>query len=359
MKKKGLIALAALVSGFVLPLGAQAEVKVSDDLSIYGDGRARFEMDSRTNSSLVDQERDRFRYRLRVGFKYNANPNLELGGRLASGNPDANSPHEWLGGSSGTTTGDSGFNKDTISIDKAYVKGKYMDGWAWFGKNSMPLWGQNEYFWDDDVNPEGIAAGYTLKGIGPLSVTLQGGYFLIKEVGWSAKSKDDDFDLTTYQGVVKAGFDVAEITAAYGVVVTDGGATVRVQNSTTTASATYGLTSVQAKIKAIPDLPVTLGYDLLKSDASSNDKGSVINASASFKDFSVTYMMPDIEANAVTAFAQDDWPNYYAGFKGYEARLGYKIAKNMNVDLRRFDGELKSDSRQKEARTQINFNVSF
>ncbi len=47
----------------------------------------------------------------------------------------------------------------------------------------MPLWQQNEYFWDTDANPEGIAAGYKFENIGstPVTVIVQGGHFVLEE----------------------------------------------------------------------------------------------------------------------------------------------------------------------------------
>lgn len=348
-----------------------------EGLKLFGDGRARFEMDDRKTSAGVDQERDRFRYRLRAGFTYTPNSYLEFGGRLTSGDTrDANSPHVILGSNNNkdnnTVTScttatppvctnpsdDYGFSRDEVGIDRAYIKVKYMDGFAWIGKEMMPLWTQNEYFWDADINPEGIAAGYTFKDVGPLTITAQGGYFVIDEGGWAAAG-DPDVNLVTYQGVVKAGIDMVDVVVAYGVVSTDAGARVRFQNTTTTTKNDYSQASLQAKIKAIPDIPITVGYDLLSSDADTLDSGGVISLSGSYKDFSAALLIPDIETNAVTAFAQDDFPNYYNDFKGYEARVGYKIAKNINVDLRRYDAERKSDSKQTEARTQVNFNINF
>lgn len=333
-----------------------------EGLKLFGDGRARFEMDDRTKLSgatYVDEDRDRFRYRLRAGFTYTPTGYLELGGRLTSGDTtDANSPHVILGSHNNSDGGTAGLSRDSIGIDKAYIKAKYMDGFAWIGKESMPLWTQNEYFWDADINPEGIAAGYTLKNVGPLTITLQGGYFVIDEGSWTANG-DKDVDLITYQGVAKAGFDLAEVMVAYGVVSTEADASVRSQNPISTTKTDYSQASLQAKIKAIPDIPITVGYDLMESDEDSDESGWVISLSGSYKNFNAALLIPDIETSAVSAFAQDDFPNYYNNFEGFEARVGYKIAKNINVDLRRYDAERKSDSKQTEERTQVNFNINF
>lgn len=345
-----------------------------EGLKFFGDGRVRFEQDSRTRLSggvYQDQERDRFRYRLRAGFSY-APPDhkdyLELGARVTSGDTDdANSPHVILGSNNNSDGGTAGLSRDSIGIDKAYIKAKYrmdnLNGFAWVGKETMPMWTQNEYFWDADINPEGVGVGVSYKGLGPISLTVQGGYFVVDEGSWYANtgnpSGDADSDLIVYQGVVKAGFEPADLTAAYGQISTDAGTTIRSQNPTTTAKARYTLASAEVKVKAIPEIEVTVGYDHMESDLSTLNKGSLISAGAAYKGLSLLVMRPDIETNAVTGFAGDDFPNYYNNFNGYEYRVGYKFTKNINADIRRFDGERKTDSNQKESRTQINFNISF
>ena len=342
---------AGLLTILVTALAANAEIKVSDNFSIYGDGRARYEMDERDPNTK--DERDRFRYRLRVGFSFMANEYVEFGGRVATGSPDDQfSPHEILG-ASGADTAKGDFKKDTISIDKAYVKGKYMDGWAWFGKNSIPLWTQNEYFWDADVNPEGIAAGYTLKDIGPLSLTLQAGSFVVKEASW--EEEDDDDQLTTYQAVVNGKVDPINFTLAYGVT------SFNYDVTTTKEDTDYSLASAQVKVTPVKDLGIALGYDYMKSDADDDDTGSVVNVGLSYANASVSYRSIDIEKNASSPYPQDDFPNLGSvkpGFDGYEIALAYKITKNMNVEIKRFDGEEK-DTDYEETRNQINFNVSF
>lgn len=364
-----IVGSALLWTAFVGNAGA---VEGIEGLKFYGDGRARFEMDDRTRLTggvYEDQDRDRLRYRLRVGFTFTPTDQVEFGARVTSGDTsDANSPHVILGESDNSDSGSDGnLGRDTIGIDRVYIKYKYQNkqyenisAFGWFGKETMPMWTQNEYFWDGDINPEGVAAGVTYKKLGPLTVTLQGGYFVIDEGSWfNASGGDADRDLEVYQGVVKAEFEPADITASYGVLKTDAGASIRSQNLTTTTTNDYSLASVQAKIKAIPQIGVTVGYDYISSDADTLEKGSVISVGATYKDLSLSVMRPDIETNAVTGFAQDNFPNFYNNFKGYEYKVGYKFTKNINADITRLDGERKTDSNQKESRTQFNVNVSF
>lgn len=229
----------------------------------------------------------------------------------------------------------------------------------------MPFWKQNEYFWDDDINPEGIGAGYTVKNLGPLSITLQGGYFMLDEGGWFTSGKGDpDDDMTTYQGVVSGGFSPADFTLAYGVLNTTDGASARSQGTTKTVNITttnnqYKDLAVQVKIKAIPGVGLDVGYDSYSSDATTKNSGSLITVGASYENIFAKFYSIDIDTNAVTAFAQDDWANYYNDMSGYEINFGYKFTKNINADIKRFAASRKSDTSIYENRTQINLNVSF
>ncbi len=171
-------------------INAQEE-ETESKLSFYGDFRFRVELDR--NSERIDgstrDDRDRLRYRLRFGFKYHLNENIEFGGRVRSGNSlNQQSPHVTLGKE---------FHSDDFSIDKAYLKVSDKKGyWAWAGKNGMPFWQQNELVWDDDVNPEGIAAGGKYKLSEKLNIEPIVGYFI---VGSAGKTFSDDSSISIAQ----------------------------------------------------------------------------------------------------------------------------------------------------------------
>lgn len=371
-KTRGLlIGLLTAVCSIAYAPDAFSAVELAPGLKLSGDARARYEQADRTTSTGADSERERFRYRLRLGLTYQAHDMVELGFRLASDaaspeggtdawDSDANSPH--------VTIGDNGFKRDAIYIDKAYLKANYMGGFAWFGKNDMPFWEQNEYYWDADINPEGIGLGYTYKNLGPVSVTLQGGYFIVDEIGFETSGGNDDSTATVYQAVVKGGVDPVDVTVSYGALsLSDGVSSTSCDTSSTDCN--YSQASIQAKIKSIPGIAgaaFTLGYDLLGSDASANDKGSVISGRIDYGNFRAEAKYADMEANAGpgrAGLSQDDWPSFKADFTGTEFVLGYKISDNMDVDLKRFDGEDKDlsvgSNNKEETLTQVNFNVKF
>ena len=366
-----LLAAALLALGTAVPRAAFGAEQ--GDLNVFGDFRARYEQDVRskvdsgTGDLIEDEERSRIRYRFRIGMRYQANEHVQVGARLSSGDSrDANSPHVVLGSQDNRDNqtpndereGNFGFTRDPITLDRAYVRGTYGDGYAWFGRNAMPLWQPNEYFWDSDVSPEGVAGGWTFSGLGPVDLIVQAGNFVIQEGGWEKSNSAPNVHMETYQGVAAAAFDPVAVTVAHGAVTTDGQAQVRSQNAALTQFATYRVSNVQARL-ALDGPSVLVGFDWYQSDLDEDETGTVIGLGLKWGDLSVAAYLVDIEANAVTAFAQDDWPNYYSDFEGYQLKFAYALLDGMSIDLNRFDGERLSNSDETETRSQINFNVKF
>lgn len=151
---------------------------LGEKLSLYGDLRLRHES-SVERDGQDDRHRDRIRFRL--GMTYDLHPELEIGARMVTGNPDdPNSTHVTIG---------NGFDSFELSLDRAYAK--YSPEWfggSWLvgGKFSHafrtnPVYG--ELVWDGDIQPEGAAAGYTWRsedGDSSLGVVL-GQYALLEQ----------------------------------------------------------------------------------------------------------------------------------------------------------------------------------
>ncbi|MEA2012362.1 MAG: putative porin [Verrucomicrobiota bacterium] len=117
-------------------------------LKFKNDIRLRFERRHRYDDGRRD-ERDRFRYRLRIGAEYKASDDLMFGVRLASG-----------GGGETSTNESANLDKDGIYIDKAYVKYTGLkNSTAIAGKMGNPF-NKNKMIFDTDYTPEGIAYVY-------------------------------------------------------------------------------------------------------------------------------------------------------------------------------------------------------
>jgi polyhydroxyalkanoate synthesis regulator phasin len=128
-------------------------------LTLYGDARWRYEYDSTrsqsgisgTNTSQINAEQWRPRYRIRVGADYKFTDNFNAGFELesATANDSANQ-----------TVG-AGFEKFSINVGLLYVTYKPEDFVTLTGgKMKNPLY-TTDMLWDPDINPEGAAEMFT------------------------------------------------------------------------------------------------------------------------------------------------------------------------------------------------------
>lgn len=169
------------------------------DLKFKGDLRLRYE--GRTQNAVTQDDRNRFRFRLRFGFEKKLNEEWKVGFRLASVD-GAESER-----TSTNASFDNAFRYKTIEIDKAYAT--YTPNWAdaygleiTAGKFSNPFEdGSSKIVWDSDLTPEGI---YERVNIGLLAdesysinMPLTFGQFVIQE---GNGGEDVDSELYAFQG---------------------------------------------------------------------------------------------------------------------------------------------------------------
>ena len=176
-----LFTLATLLA-FAPSAFASEDLAWYEKIDVSGDFRARDEL------FVIDDgdDRNRLRYRLRVGAKTDINDHVQLGFRLATGSL-VNSRNQTLG--SGND-----FDPDGVFIDKAYItlkphgaeKPMFGDSLAvTFGKMSNPLKakgvGPSILIWDGDQMPEGVALSWGASPRDGWSTNLDVGYFVIDE----------------------------------------------------------------------------------------------------------------------------------------------------------------------------------
>jgi hypothetical protein len=157
------------------------------------DFRARLENFSyREDGFGVDSEnRNRGRYRLRLGARAKVNEVVTAGFRVASGENDHRSTNQSFGR-------ENDFGPDSIFIDQAWVDlavpkrllPETMSMKGIVGKQANPfLWkhGKDFMIWDQDITPEGV--GYQVAGMPTETLSLYGnaGYFIVDE-----NSSDED-----------------------------------------------------------------------------------------------------------------------------------------------------------------------
>ncbi len=365
---KQLIKIFTLVFIFLLTsnIFSQQDTK---KLKLYGDVRFRIEMDR--NSDKTDgttrNDRDRLRYRLRFGFKYTLTDYIEFGGRIRSGNPmNQQSSHVTLGKE---------FHSDEFSIDKAYIKAKTAKGlWAWVGKNRIPFWEQNEFLWDGDINPEGIAFGGKFKLSEKTNLTPVFGYFI---AGHSGKNFNDDNSLTIAQLKLNSNIGENNLIISSGLV--SGSDIPNLPDGTHTYLMDYKIwaTSFQFNFKKTG---LVFGFDYMENltdyvgNVDINDiyedqtTGYVGSLLYNVNKFQFGYYYAHIEKFAVVDFlAQDDWvrwgnSNYTrsSNFSGHEFRIKYKITNQFNTVLRTYFVEgLKTTGSTLETGTRIRLDLNI
>ena len=130
-------------------------------LKFTGDFRGRFEQNNAENDAYID--RNRYRYRVRVGANVSLIDHFDIGLRLASGNPQFNPGGTLVGGSPITANQDlnSLETRKFLWIDAAYARWTPIKGGDWtvsgtIGKMDNPF-ALSNMIWDYDIAPEGAA----------------------------------------------------------------------------------------------------------------------------------------------------------------------------------------------------------
>lgn len=138
-------------------------------IEVSGDLRLRYE---HTTDHAGDPDRNRGSLRGRLGAAYRLNERVTIGGRLVTGNSD--DPN-----SADVTLSD--FTDDfEVSLDRAYAEYRGERGFVVGGKFANPL-ANTDLVWDGDVNPAGLAGGYTLYRNGGFSAAATGVFAVIDE----------------------------------------------------------------------------------------------------------------------------------------------------------------------------------
>jgi len=340
----------------------------SSSLSLFGDMRLRLENDS---DSAKDKDRTRERIRLRLGSDYKANENISMGFRLRSASENLQSPHQTLALDEG-----GGRNAD-FGIDRAFLKGQFGGFYLWGGKNALPIWNPAEVIWDDDLQPEGLAAGYNAD-LGGAKLGLSVGHFLLNENGWA-----EDDSVLAYQACIAFGESVKVKLAAGGLSFTD--SEEGVEGKSAVIGQSHNITHVMGEIKAA-DMPFKPRVGVVYTLSDVSDKVIGAGAESSDKNTLVAYVGGEIgkvdvrfyywdagyaAMPALGHYAQDNFP-FSSNFTGYHAQIGVKLLDSLSVDLRYYNQSTKNENitvwdsgvamqgkNHDRSRIQMNLNLSF
>jgi len=350
-------------------------------LQLYGDLRLRGELDwnSLRPDGTFRDDRTRLRYRLRFGFEYRWGDQISFGARIRSGDPrDQQSPHSTLGRE---------FESPGISIDKAFLKGNHKDFWWWGGKNDFPFWKQNELFWDDDVNPEGLAVGSNIKLSERINLKPTASYFIVYSLG---QKFNTDASLSALQLAFDFSLEKMGITIASGYYRFND--LPRQSDGEGIGTLNYQFINSGVKVALKTKFPVAIGADLmLNLENYSGDSLIVASGLESEKtgfvaslslgklqkkgDILFAYYYSYIQKySVVDYFAQDDWVRWSysnstgtrsSNFQGHEFRLAYAFGSGFNVVTRMYlvDAIAKNHpedvAKETGKRFRIDFNIKF
>jgi hypothetical protein len=136
---------------------------------LYGDFRLRY------NYTEVDDQRSHSqgRYRVRLNLDIEVAKKVKFIFGLASGGNDPRSANQSFGGD---------WDKDQININYAYVE---YSPFKWLklegGKMANPIYTVSQLQWDEDINPEGVAAQIDYPINPCLSLLLNAGAFVLQD----------------------------------------------------------------------------------------------------------------------------------------------------------------------------------
>jgi hypothetical protein len=167
-----------------------------NQLKLSGDVRGRFDGIYTDNEVAggPNTDRNRLRYRLRVGATATFKDNFELGFRLTSGDAQGTFGGDAISGNS--TMQDNG-SKKFVWIDLAYGKWTPINNDTWklgatIGKMENPFVVSPLVF-DDDYTPEGLAMTGSYSPSKNHTLRLAGGMFWLDEINQGPQASDDPF----------------------------------------------------------------------------------------------------------------------------------------------------------------------
>ena len=142
--------------------------------------------------AVEDQTRHRIRARLAMTAKINDTLSGTIGLATNGGNGDPRSTNQTLG---------EGWTRKGIALDLAYVDWKPVDSFGMsFGKMPQPWYRVTGYFFDSDINPEGISARFAS---GPFFANAFGMWLSERSTANDATLLGGQFGLTGQFGGVK------------------------------------------------------------------------------------------------------------------------------------------------------------
>jgi hypothetical protein len=308
---------------------------------ISGDVRVRQER-IQVEDKSPEQTQSRQRYRARLAVVSQVTPTVEAGIRVASGNNnDVRSTNQDM---------NNYFVKKDLWLDRAYINWhpENVPGLKLFGGRMAQPWtkvAESEVIWDNDINPEGIAAQYSRK-FGDTNVFGSTGVFTVKDnvTGYGPEFNND---LRMYYAQLGANLFPGEnykLTVGGSVFhyykdelgipsrPQNGGLGLTLNGNNSSQFQLYEGFS-QLDILGLP-LPLSLYGQYVKNPNANGvddneDTAYMLGFLTRFWEIGVNYSYRDVERNAVVgAFTDSDFASGFTASKGSKLQLSYNITKN-------------------------------
>lgn len=357
-------------------------------LEIFGDMRFRLEkdFDSRRESGEKRDDRDRLRFRAKVGARYEINDHLRVQVRART-NP--------VGGQQTTniTIADfSGNDRDDfhVALDQWFIAAKSDRVQGWLGRNNFPFWQHNdaEVLWGDNAT---IAGGYfqaALPNFNDTSIQLRTGHFALPD-----GHRNFTNQLTAAQLVFDQSLNEWDLRYSIGYFYIRGSGDTRyLSDGNAERDYKIGAVSIQADRALDLGIPrlnyLRIGGDLIHNfeSYSQNDAHPV---TAEYHDetsgFAVSatiggngtrkngggawhfnYMYAYVEKFAInSAYGQSNWVRWGEGrqsdvsnMKGHEFGLRYWFSKKVDINNRLFLAD-SITTKQDGNRVRVDLNIRF
>jgi polyhydroxyalkanoate synthesis regulator phasin len=296
-------------------------------------------------SAASGRDRNRQRFRARLGAFTQVNPEVETGIQLASGNsPDRRSTNQDL---------DTYFDKKAVWLDLAYIDYHPVEvpGLKIFaGKMKQPWMALGDVIWDGDINPEGFAASYQRK-YGTTTLFGSAGYFILKDnVNGEGVQWKNDLRLYSLQGGVA--FDASDrIRLTLGASLFDyrgdgekagQPAITLIANGNTTDEFSLYEGFGQMDVIGLP-VPLTLYGQYVVNTAAADfktfrdadhDTAWLVGARTNLAGIAFDYTYREVDRNAVVGYFTDsDFASGFTGSRGHKIKAQYDFLKNFNLTV--------------------------
>jgi hypothetical protein len=348
---------AAPATPAAVPAEARVAAATAPALRFSGDLRYRHE----AINEEEEAERNRHRIRARFGVTADIADNVRVGLQLASGTDDPVSANQTL---------DTGFNRKTIGIDRAFFTWDATDQLSFTGgKFANPFFrpGTHHLIYDNDLNPEGLALRYT-----------RGDWFANYAGLWveERSAANDSIMLGGqfgYRSTLANGMGITAGAGYYDYLETQGQSPfwdAAPAGNRVDANGNYlndfNLTQLFAELKLeARGQPITVFADyVVNSEASDADTGFALGASLGEIDgagsWRVGYIYQDLEADAVIGtFTDSDWAGGGTDGTGHVVEFNYGFRDRLVFGLRYFLNERGADAGNEHDYNRLQADVVF